>query len=311
MAAAKTEQEKLLAEQKFQSELKLAEENSRHQIALADQKAKEEANKAARKRRNEIIFGTLALLGLISLFLFLLNRQHNLRRKAIEKAETQHKMAELELQSLRAQLNPHFMFNSLNAIQELILMEENDKSHTYLARFAKLLRMLLENANSPFIPLARELEFLELYLSLENLRIPDLKYSITIDKGLDTEQVKIPNMILQPFIENAIWHGLSHKPAGDRKLNIRVLQLADGVQYEIEDNGVGRKKAAELKSIYRKAHRSKGMELLTKRFKLLNEEYRFEIRTNTTDVMNKEEVAGTLVTINVPWELARENKKAG
>jgi len=320
IAEERSEQEQALFEQKIISEKTLTEENARHQLALAEEKARQEqkdaaetarleSEKAERKRRSEMLITGVALLGIISLFVILFVRQRNLKRRAIERAETVHKMAELELQSLRAQLNPHFMFNSLNAIQELILMEENDKSHTYLARFAKLLRMLLENANSPFIPLARELEFLELYLSLENLRIPDLKYSIHKDPDIDAEQIKIPNMILQPYIENAIWHGLSHKKVGERKIQLRVLQQADGVKYEIEDNGVGRKKAAELKSVYRKAHRSKGMELLTKRFKLLSEEYRFEIKTSVTDIMNKEEVTGTIVTINVPWGLARELKR--
>ncbi|HLF62136.1 MAG TPA: tetratricopeptide repeat protein [Saprospiraceae bacterium] len=318
---ARTEQEKQLAEQQFQSELKIAEENARHQLELGNEKAKQEQNDAEdreqaererveRKRRNEIMLTALAILGIIALFVALLIRQRNLKRRAIEKAETVRKMAELELQSLRAQLNPHFMFNSLNAIQELILLEDNDKSHTYLARFSKLLRMLLENANSPFIPLARELEFLELYLSLENLRIPDLKYSIHTDPDIDTEKVRIPNMILQPYIENAIWHGLSHKKMGNRELQLRVQRQAEGVQYEIEDNGIGRKKAAELRSEYRKEHKSKGMELLTKRFRLLNEEYRFDIKTNVSDVLDHEEVAGTLVTIHAPWEIVQEYEQS-
>ncbi len=310
LAAAKTEQEKELATQQFQSELQLAEENSRHQLALAEQKARELTAQAARKHRNEIILSTLALVGLISVFLYLLNRQRHQKQKAIEKAETQHKMSELELQSLRAQLNPHFMFNSLNAIQELILKEENDKSHTYLARFAKLLRMLLENANSPFIPLARELEFLQLYLSLEKLRIPDLKYTFEVDPGINTEQVKIPNMILQPYIENAIWHGLSHKKEGDRSITIRVHNDRMAVHYEIEDNGVGRKRAEELKSLYRKEHRSKGMELLTKRFKLLNEEYQSHIETSVDDVEQNQMAAGTRISIRVPWDIAGRLQKS-
>ncbi len=308
LATEKTLQQQTLNEQKFKSEQELAEENTRHQLALADEKADQEKDAADRKRRAEILLLTIAMLSVIALFILLFLRQRNLKRKALEKAETIHKMAELELQSLRAQLNPHFMFNSLNAIQELILMEENDKSHTYLARFAKLLRMLLENANSPFIPLARELEFLELYLSLEKLRIPQLKYNIQVDPKINTEQVRIPNMILQPYIENAIWHGLSHKKDGEKNIQLSVLHQPEGVKYEIEDNGVGRKKAAELKSVYRKEHRSKGMELLTKRFKLLNEEYRFEITTDVTDLMHGGEATGTMVTIQVPWEVGREVK---
>lgn len=116
-------------------------------------------------------------------------------------------------------------------------------------------------------------------------------------------------MILQPYIENAIWHGLSHKPPGDRLIHIRVRPDNMGVKYEIEDNGVGRLRAEELKSVYRKAHRSKGMELLTKRFKLLSEEYRHQIETEVTDMTTHNEPAGTRVAILVPWEMARETEK--
>ena len=168
--------------------------------------------------------------------------------------------------------------------------------------------MLLENANSPFIPLAREIEFLHLYLSLEKLRLPDLHYQIDIAPDINTEKTKIPNMILQPYIENAIWHGLSHKKIGERNISIRVTSEAIGVKYEIEDNGVGRSKSAELKSQYRKEHKSKGMELLTKRFRLLSEEYQHKIETQITDLTENKEPAGTKVAIIVPNEIITELK---
>src|SRR5205085_889743 len=126
----------------------------------------------------------------------------------------------------------------------------NEKSHSYLSRFGKLLRMLLENAEKPFIPLQKELDFLQLYLGLENLRVPDLKYSISVELPLKSDEVLIPNMILQPYIENAIWHGLSYKEH-DRELQLRIYRENGTINYEIQDNGVGRKKAAELKSLFR------------------------------------------------------------
>jgi len=212
-------------------------------------------------------------------------------------------MAELEMQSLRSQLNPHFMFNSLNSIQTLILKEDSDKSQSYLSRFARLLRMLLENADKPFIPLQKEINFLELYLSLESLRVPDLQYSISTDPDLDKEQTLIPNMFLQPYVENAIWHGLSYKEA-EKQLQIRIYRENGTINYEIEDNGVGRKKAEELKSLFRKQHQSKGMELISKRINLLNKEYGSHIQTEITDVMKNNEVAGTLVTIKIPLKLS-------
>ena len=250
-----------------------------------------------KKQKNYYLAGAI-LLALLSVFVFLnFRNQKKINRLAVD-AHAKEK-AELELQSLRAQLNPHFMFNSLNAIQELILKEENEKSQSYLARFAKLLRMLLENADKPFIPLQREIDFLQLYLALENLRIPDLQFSIVVDPNIDTEKTHIPNMILQPYIENAIWHGLSHKK-NDKQLRIRISQSNGITNYEIEDNGVGRKKSAELKSLYRKEHKSKGMELLSKRFKLLAKEYGSDIETKISDVTNNIDITGTLVRINVP-----------
>lgn len=249
-----------------------------------------------KKQKKYYLVGSV-LLGLLSLVVFLNFRNQKKINRLKDDAHAKEK-AELELQSLRAQLNPHFMFNSLNAIQELILKEENEKSQSYLARFAKLLRMLLENADRPFIPLQREIDFLHLYLSLENLRIPDLKFSIDIDKGVDTEKTVIPNMILQPYIENAIWHGLSHKE-NDKQLRIKINQTNGITSYEIEDNGVGRKRSAELKSLYRQEHKSKGMELLSKRFRLLANEYGSEIETTVNDVATGKRT-GTIVTIRVP-----------
>ena len=229
-------------------------------------------------------------------------RELEIERKRSEELlihASQKQMAELELQSLRARLNPHFMFNSLNAIQELILKEDFENSHTYLAKFARLLRMLLENSEKPFTSLQKEIDFVELYLSIEKLRLPDLQYSITIDPFIDKDETLIPTMILQPYIENAVWHGLSHK-AGNRKLGLIIKKQNGVVVYNVKDNGVGRKRSAELKSLYRKKHESKGMELLTKRFKLLSDEFGSDIRTEVNDVMNNDEVGGTEVAIMVP-----------
>jgi tetratricopeptide (TPR) repeat protein len=319
LTAEKAEHEKKLTSQKFESEKMMADENTRHQQALSEQKMlqqKMEANaktallkeKADRKRKNELFVLGVGILSVMSLFGFLFIRQRNQKRKAVEKAEMLHKMAELELQSLRAQLNPHFMFNSLNAIQDLIVNEDSDRSHLYLSRFSKLLRMLLDNANLPFVSIKQEIEFLELYLSLENLRIPDLQFSIEKDATINSEERMIPNMMLQPYIENAIWHGLSNKN-GDRKLQIRIHENGNATEFEIEDNGIGRKKAAELRQLFFKGHHSKGMELLSKRFNLLSKEYGTSIHTTVTDLEHNGEMTGTLVKIDVPFSLSEQAKQ--
>ena len=283
---------------KYEVEKSVEEEKIKNEAALAEQKA-------GLKRKNELLLTGFIILAIISFFIALLIRQRSLKRRAIEKAETGHKMAELELQSLRAQLNPHFMFNSLNAIQDLILKEDNDRSQLYLSRFSKLLRILLENADQPFVSVKQETEFLELYLSLENLRVPDLQFSIETDPGQNVQDRMIPNMMLQPYIENAIWHGLSHKKE-NRKLQVRIHEKENATVFEIEDNGVGRQKAAELKSLYRKGHTSKGMELLSKRFNLLSKEYGEAIQTTITDMEDNGEATGTLVKINVPFSLSEQ-----
>jgi sensor histidine kinase YesM len=220
---------------------------------------------------------------------------------------SQKQMAELELQSLRTRLNPHFMFNSLNAIEELILKEDMENAHTYLARFAKLLRMLLENTEKPFTPLQKEIEFLELYLSLEKLRLPDLQFTILTDPAIDKEETLVPNMILQPYVENALWHGLSHKN-GDRQLELNIQKRNGITIYDVKDNGVGRKKSAELKSRYRKHHQSKGMDLLAKRFQLLRDEFGSDIQTEISDVMKNGMISGTNVSIRVPDSVIEKNK---
>jgi Putative regulator of cell autolysis len=167
--------------------------------------------------------------------------------------------------------------------------------------------MLLDNANQPFVSVKQEIDFLELYLSLENLRIPDLRFSIEKDPNINTEERMIPNMMLQPYIENAIWHGLSPKK-GDRSLQVRIHENGNSTEFEIEDNGVGRKKSTELKQLFRRGHHSKGMELLSKRFNLLSKEYGAVIQTTVTDLQNNGDAIGTLVKIDVPFTLSAQAK---
>jgi len=315
----KTEQEKLFAAQKFENERILAEEKAKHQRLLAEEKTEQEIKDAKaralleneikeKKRRTDSLIAGMAGFALISVLCIIIIRQRNKKNRAIEKAETAHKITELELQSLRAQLNPHFMFNSLNAIQDLILREENEKSHIYLSRFAKLLRQLLDSANQPFVTIKQEMEFLELYLSLENLRVPNLQFSIVKDPQIDLEMRMIPNMILQPYIENAIWHGLSQKK-GEKRLNIRIHEKGAFTEFEVEDNGIGRKMADELKQKFNHVHNSRGMQLLSKRFELLSFEYGDAIKATISDLQHDGKAAGTLVKIEVPISLSKQAQK--
>ncbi len=283
----------------------VALEKKQVEAKLKEQKLLNDKQLSERKRKFDIMVAGVIIILLISVFSILLMRQHIRKKREVEKAEAAHKMAELELQSLRAQLNPHFMFNALNAIQDLIVNEKNEKSQLYLSRFSKLLRLLLDNASQPFVTVKQELELLELYLSLEQLRIPDLQYSIEKVPGFRAAERMIPNMILQPYIENAIWHGLSNKK-GERKLQIRIHESGAATEFEVEDNGIGREKAAELKLQFRHGHHSRGMQLLSKRFELLSKKYGSSIRATVTDLEDHGKASGTLVKIDVPFTLSEQ-----
>jgi tetratricopeptide (TPR) repeat protein len=302
LADERTKLQRIENEEKLQHEKALYEEQIKHQKTVVDQKRKQDLALSEKEKRNNRMLEGSAVLFISGLFTVLYSRHRMQNRRAIEKADALHRMAELELQSLRAQLNPHFMFNSLNAIQELIMKDDTTNSHIYLSRFSKLLRMLLENASQPFIQLQKEIDFLHLYLSLEKLRIPDLEYTFNIDPELEPSRLMTPNMMLQPYIENAIWHGLSHKKK-DRKLLVNMKKTAKGILFEIIDNGVGREKAGEMRSIYRKEHQSKGMELLSRRFDLLSKQYGTKIETTIIDLVENNEPAGTEVDISVPVSL--------
>ena len=283
------------------------EEKLRQESLAAEQKRKQDILLMENKTQTNRLLTGSGLLLLLFVFSFAFIRQRASKKSALERAKALHRMTELELQSLRAQLNPHFMFNSLNAIQELIFKEDNHNSHIYLSRFSRLLRMLLENANQPFIQLKKEIEILQLYLSLEKLRLPDLQFNIQVHPLINVDTTLTPNMMLQPFIENAIWHGLSHKQK-DRVLNVNIIKNDSGILFQVQDNGVGRRKSMELKSIANKNHKSKGMELLSKRFSLLSQQYGAEIETEIFDLVDVNEPLGTRVEIQIPDEISLKVK---
>ena len=155
LADQKLEEEKKLGDEKINHERSMAEEKIKSEKLMAVEKSKQEKLRAEKQQANNLLLMGLILVVITSVFLILYLRQRHEKKRAVEKADTIHQMAELELQSLRSQLNPHFMFNSLNSIQTLIMKEQTDRSQSYLSRFARLLRMLLDNADKPFVPLGK------------------------------------------------------------------------------------------------------------------------------------------------------------
>lgn len=214
------------------------------------------------------LVATLALLGFL-LYLYS-KRIKAIQKKEREKREHEVVLLELEAKALRAQMNPHFIFNSLNSIKSLINKGENDKAADYLTTFSKLIRTLFQNSDKREISLHEELETCKLYTRLEKMRFADkLDVLFDIDKSIDLKNIKVPALILQPFIENAIWHGLIPKGSGG-VLKITVTHHNGIISCVVEDNGIGREVAAQYKAAYEGAYESKGITLTKARLSYNN-----------------------------------------
>jgi len=205
-------------------------------------------------------------------------------------------------QSLRQQMNPHFIFNTLNSIQLYILEKDPISSHKYLTKFARLMRMTLDNSLSHTIPLHDEIEALKLYLDLEKLRLEDrFEYSIDFDRSSSILTYKIPTLLIQPYVENAIWHGLSLKKDLLGSLRIRLIDDETTITCIIEDNGVGRKKAEEVRQMRNKDHKSRGSQITQQRIDLLSLMYKEKFSVYYDDLFdNQGESLGTRVSIIIP-----------
>ena len=217
------------------------------------------------------------------------------------KAELHQQATGLEMQALRAQMNPHFIFNSLNSINRFILQNNKAQASEYLTKFSKLVRLILQNSQAALIPLENELEALKLYLELEAVRFDHhFEYSITVDNDLDADMVKVPPLIIQPYAENAIWHGLMHKEERGH-LKIELYKCDEALCCKITDDGIGRKKAAVLKSKSASAHKSMGMRITANRLALLQHKKQIDLTIQIRDlVLPDGSAAGTEVLLKVP-----------
>jgi LytS/YehU family sensor histidine kinase len=210
-------------------------------------------------------------------------------------------IAKLELKALRVQMNPHFIFNSLNSIQLFVMTNEGKEAAKYLNKFAKLIRMILDNSEQTFISISSKIELLKLYVDLEALRLNNsFTATFLVDPNLD-QSILIPTLLIQPHIENAIWHGLQAKQ-GEKILLISFMQLNDEtIQVIIEDNGLGRKAALEIKNRKINLHQSKGTKISEDRIALLNKLFGASPKIEIIDLLNENNLAcGTKVIINLP-----------
>ncbi len=235
------------------------------------------------------IGGLFVVIGLLVFAIF------SMRQRA--KIQQKHNMM-LDLKALRTQMNPHFIFNALNSVNNFIAKNDELNANKYLVRFSKLMRSILDNSDLDFIPLSKEIEVLELYLQLENMRFPDkFNFEFEVDKSIDIKQFEIPPMLIQPHIENAIWHGLRYKEQ-DGKLSVRLNQEGEYLKITVEDNGIGRTKSKELKTENQKATKSRGIKNTAKRMEILSKIYKQKIRIEISDM--EADGSGTRVEIWIP-----------
>ena len=216
--------------------------------------------------------------------------EHELEMQKLESEKArvalQQQATELEMQALRAQMNPHFIFNSLNSINRFILQNNKAQASVYLTKFSKLVRMILQNSQASLITLESELESLELYLDLEALRFNyQFAYRISVPKDMDIEVLKVPPLIIQPYAENAIWHGLMHKEEKGL-LDIEISQDGDYLFVKITDDGIGRKHAAELASKSATRHKSMGLKITADRIAMLHRLNESESPVTTNDLVH-------------------------
>ncbi|TGV00876.1 histidine kinase [Flavivirga rizhaonensis] len=205
----------------------------------------------------------------------------------------------LALKSLRSQMNPHFIFNALNSVNSFIASNDERTANKYLTDFSLLMRAVLENSEEDFIPLEKEIELLELYTKLEHFRFQDkFNYSINIDENINVQDFIIPPMLLQPYIENAVWHGLRYKKSkGHLEIEITQTKL-DEINITITDDGIGRQKSKALKTEHQQKQKSKGMGNIKKRVSILNEMYKDKVDVFVDDFKDEEDT-GTKVVVTL------------
>ncbi len=228
-----------------------------------------------------------------------------MKKSKLELMELNVKMAESRFSNLRLQMNPHFLFNSLSSIQHLIVSQQTTKAYKYLTVFSNFLRTLLNFAEKNFIPLDEEIKILKMYIELESLRFDQsFNYDIIVDENLANDEVLIPTLMIQPFAENAIWHGLLHKD-GNKKLSIHFRNSTDEyLTCVIEDNGIGRAESSVIQknNISTGVHQSKGIGIIRERLNLMQQKTGKPADVEIIDLHNdKNEPAGTKVIITIPY----------
>lgn len=274
--------------------LELEQKEDQIELMLENETLKEEAyaldiekREAENENKLYIIYALIGVLLIMTIAAILVVRSNRKRAKT---------NMLLELKSLRTQMNPHFIFNSLNSVNSFISKNDDRSANKYLSRFSQLMRLVLENSKYDFVPLDSELKIIELYIELEHLRFQDkFEYKLSIDPNINVDNVEIPPMLVQPYIENAVWHGLRYlEEKGELIVDVKANQ--DILTWTITDNGIGRKASAEMKTKNQKLGKSTGMKNIEQRLDILNKMHATQMKTSIIDL----EEGGTQVILEIP-----------
>jgi hypothetical protein len=251
----------------------------------------------------------------ILILLILIGLIYRMKIKAIHRtSQLKHdynkKLANIKMAALRAQMNPHFMFNSLNAINTYILKEETEEASEYLTKFSQLMRAVLSNSKSTLVSLSDELKALRLYIELEALRFEEeFQYSIEVGPDLDTSQIAFPPLLIQPYVENAIRHGLLEKESPPRTLRVIITSInGEKLSIKIEDNGIGRAAASAKSTLYDPSKKSYGMQITRDRIGLIEQILDIETEVFVSDLyIGNSDTTGTVVEVILPKMSVSEN----
>jgi two-component sensor histidine kinase len=250
--------------------------------------------------RERTWFRILILLLLIDIiWLFFRYRIGTVRKKAKEQAMLNQRIADLEQKALRSQMNPHFIFNSLNSIQQYVAERDITGANNFITDFSRLIRMTLDLSTNTLINMSDEIEYITTYLKVEKTRLENqFDYSINIDKNLNLHEIHVPPLLLQPYVENSIRHGIKYRKENNGMISICVRRKEADILVSIEDNGIGREAAQQYKSKYHIQYQSKGMSINKDRIEILNRHNHKKIEIFINDLYDKNnEAAGTRVDI--------------
>ncbi len=243
----------------------------------------------------------IALLFALLIYAFYVYRINQIEQAEKLKTEFNKQLAETRMMALRAQMNPHFIFNCLNSINRYIIKSDIQTASMYITRFAKLIRLILDNSEFKKVVLTNELEALKLYIEMEALRFDHkFQFEIEVNSAIDSDQIEIPSMLIQPFVENAIWHGLLQRDSGGH-LSIQFDLDKDLLVCTIEDNGIGRAKAQEYKSKNAPTRKSIGMKLTEERLNNFSQDSATKASQEIIDLYDESgEACGTRVILKIP-----------